>query len=235
MPLKLVIPSLLRVKTDQSSSEEPHPLHSLLQPLLQTARSASSKYHSELPQILKHGGGAGEIEETTMWFALNYEKADDELWARTSAAGLGPWVDEEWLTSWIERMERRESVAFMPSERVGSDTMTINRFQIQILLYFLKLSLPGPIPPSSDLSPKRPERSRKDLQPAAPLPSDEDRLEAFMDKLSMWQLMAKLESTSTSDSISNKDERDWMQIFLEEVVEPECECTIPSRIKVNLT
>ena len=119
MPLKLVIPSLSRVKADPSSSEESHPLHSLLKPLLQTARSASNKYHIELPQILKHGGGAGEIEETTMWFALNLEQADDELWTRTSAVGQGPWVDEKWRATWIERMERRESVAFPPSERVA--------------------------------------------------------------------------------------------------------------------
>jgi hypothetical protein len=60
------------------------------------------------------------------------------------------------------------------------------------------------------------------------LPSDEDRLEAFMDKLSMWQLMTSLEQVSTvSKSISNnKDERDWMQIFLEEVIEPQYESAI---------
>ena len=110
MPLKLVIPSLSRVSPDFSSSRDPHPLHALLKPLLQTARSASSKYHVELPQILDHGGGAGEIEEATMWYALNYEQADDELWARTSATGEGPWVDENWRVKWIDRMERRESV-----------------------------------------------------------------------------------------------------------------------------
>jgi hypothetical protein len=109
MPLKLLIPSLLRVNYDPSSSGDPHSLHAFLKPLLQTARSASNKYHIELPQILIHGGGAGEIEETTMWYALNYEQADEELWARTSA-GQGPWIDEKWRTAWIERMERRESV-----------------------------------------------------------------------------------------------------------------------------
>jgi hypothetical protein len=108
MPLKLLIPSLLRVKTDLSSPNKPHPLHGLLKPLLQTARSASNKYYIELPQILKHSGGAGEIEETTMWYTLNYAQADDELWASTSAAGQGPWMDEQWRTQWIERMERRE-------------------------------------------------------------------------------------------------------------------------------
>jgi len=51
-----------------------------------------------------------------------------------------------------------------------------------------------------------------------------------MDKLSMWQLMAKLERVSTtSDSMSNeKDERDWIQIFLEEVVEPQFKSKLPT-------
>lgn len=105
--------------------------------------------------------------------------------------------------------------------------LTDDRYQIQILLYFLKLSLPGPKPPS-DSPPKKHKGSRKGFQPAASLPSDEDRLEAFMDKLSMWQLMTSLEQVSTvSKSISNnKDERDWMQIFLEEVIEPQYESAI---------
>lgn len=82
-----------------------HPLHSLLKPLLQTARSASNKYHTELPKILLLGGGAGEIEETVMWYALNHEQADDDLWTRTSE---GPWEDEKWRLKWLERMEKRE-------------------------------------------------------------------------------------------------------------------------------
>ena len=114
-PLKLFIPCLLRVESGFSSCE-PRPLHALLRPLLQTARSSSNKYHVELPKILSNGGGAGEIEEMTMWYALNYERADDELWTRTSAIGQGPWMDEKWRTGWIERMERRESVVSLPLE-----------------------------------------------------------------------------------------------------------------------
>lgn len=108
MPLHLLVPSILRVGPPTTSETTPHTLHGLLKPLLLTARSASNKYHVELPQILADGGGAGEIEETMMWYALNHEQADDELWARTSAAGEGPWVDEAWRTKWVERMERRE-------------------------------------------------------------------------------------------------------------------------------
>lgn len=107
MPLKLFLSSLLRVNHGSLVSE-PHPLHALLKPMLLTARSASNKYHIELPKILNNGGGAGEIEETTMWYVLNYEQADEDLWARTSASGEGPWVDPDWRLKWIERMERRE-------------------------------------------------------------------------------------------------------------------------------
>jgi hypothetical protein len=44
-----------------------------------------------------------------------------------------------------------------------------------------------------------------------------------MDKLSMWQLMTDLEQSSvrSTSASNNKGERDWMQIFAEEIVEPQ--------------
>lgn len=116
MPLRLLVPSLLRVNapsSSQSSVSSLHPLHALLEPLLLTGRSTSNKYHVELPQILLNGGGAGEIEEIVMWFAVNHEIADiDE--ERTRQIGLenaeGPWADSVWQKGWLERMERRELV-----------------------------------------------------------------------------------------------------------------------------
>ena len=54
-----------------------------------------------------------------------------------------------------------------------------------------------------------------------------------MDKLSMWQLMSGLELVSTkSNSISNskEDGRDWMQVFCEEIVEPQWVSSIPSTV-----
>jgi hypothetical protein len=111
MPLGLLVPSLSRV-TGTSSSPAVHPLHTLLDPLLLTTRSTSNKYHYELPQILQDGGGAGEMEETMMWYALNYEKVPDEdsTIVRPNAPDSteGPWADESWRGSWLERMERRE-------------------------------------------------------------------------------------------------------------------------------
>ncbi|TBU43733.1 hypothetical protein BD309DRAFT_85764 [Dichomitus squalens] len=121
-----------------------------------------------------------------------------------------------------------------------------------MLLHFLLISLPGdhaapytksaqaaiaeplPLPPS--LSPTKPKkRKHKDrgtgraLDP--PPQSLEERLESYMDKLAMWQLMQSVDSSlnrgrhmsgSAADKGKGKqtDDRDWMQIFCEDVVEP---------------
>src|SRR5271168_2209839 len=96
-----------------------------------------------------------------------------------------------------------------------------DRVQIQILLHFLKLSLPGP-PPSPPKSPKKRKRSR---EPPTPSTTIEDELEAFMDKLSMWQLIGNLDvigmpgTKISSPNLTSKENRDWIQIFAEDVVE----------------
>ncbi|KAJ7505547.1 hypothetical protein B0H11DRAFT_1979245 [Mycena galericulata] len=181
MPLGLLVPSLLRVSSTADSAT-PHPLHTLLERLLLTTRAVTNKYHVELPYILANGGGEGEEEETMMWFAVTHEKSendDDE-----------PWLNDSWRSKWMDRMERRE-------------------VQIQILLYMLKLSLPGPPPEMAS-----PSKKRRKLDP--PIASLEDRLEAFMDKLSMWQLI----STLDEGLLKRKGDSDWMQVFCEGVVEP---------------
>ncbi|KAJ6568379.1 hypothetical protein DFH09DRAFT_433930 [Mycena vulgaris] len=58
-----------------------------------------------------------------------------------------------------------------------------------------------------------------------PSPSLEDRLEAFMDKLSMWQLVSNLDE----GLLHRKDDRDWMQVFCEDVVEPRFGTTISAQ------
>ncbi|KAJ7233099.1 hypothetical protein C8J57DRAFT_1382948 [Mycena rebaudengoi] len=114
-----------------------------------------------------------------------------------------PWRNDAWRSKWMERMERRE-------------------VQIQIILCLLKLSLPGPMPLPAVDSPNKKRRKLGDPPP----PSLEDRLEAFMDKLSMWQLVGTLE-----DDISRpKDGRDWMQTFCEELVEPRFGASLPAQI-----
>ena len=96
MPLHLLVPSLFRVNPPSSAAHQ-HPLRTLLTPLLLTPRAATRKYHVELPEILVQGGGAGEIEESMMWFALSFEKVGED-------AG----DDEKWKAQWLERLERRE-------------------------------------------------------------------------------------------------------------------------------
>ena len=107
------------------------------------------------------------------------------------------------------------------SNVAGNTLLTEKRVQIQILLHFLKLSLPGPPPPSPS-SPKKRKRSR---EPPTPSTTIEDGLEAFIDKLSMWQLIRNLDvagipgAKTSSPSRKSKEERDWIQIFAEDVVE----------------
>ncbi|KAF8883343.1 hypothetical protein CPB84DRAFT_1790137 [Gymnopilus junonius] len=171
MPLYLLVPSLRRINVPSTSSDATvHPMHAFLEPLLLTTRFTSKKYLVELPQILANGGGAGEMEETMMWYALTHEKADEDSDAAAENAE-GPWMDDAWRQKYMDRMERRE-------------------VQIQILLYSYKLSLPGPAPPEK----KKRKRSRNADSP----PSTEDQLEAFMDKLATWQLLGSLDRSTSN-------------------------------------
>jgi hypothetical protein len=105
MPLQLLVPALLRAvsKDPPVPSAKPHPLHKLLEPLLTTTRRAAAKYHQELPQILAEGSGAGEIEETMMWFVHGYESM--QVGSETGDAERTDSSSYQW---WLERLERRE-------------------------------------------------------------------------------------------------------------------------------
>jgi len=82
----------------------------------------------------------------------------------------------------------------------------------------MKLSLPGP---PEEASPKKRKRKER-REPTTPSLSLENNLEAFMDKLSMWQLMASLEDKAKlATTASNKDDLDWMQLFFAECVNPQ--------------
>ncbi|KAJ7066807.1 hypothetical protein B0H15DRAFT_759582, partial [Mycena belliarum] len=195
MPLRLLVPSLLRVVSVPDSATQPHPLHASLERLLLTSRAVANKYHVELPKILANGGGEGEEEESMMWFAVTHEKSENDE--------EEPWLNDAWRAKWMERMEHRE-------------------VQVQILLYMLKMSLPGP-PPQPEIS--SPSKKRRKLDDPPP-PSLDDRLEAFMDKLSMWQLVSTLDEGLLH---RNKSDRDWMQTFFEEIVEPRFGTTISAQ------
>jgi hypothetical protein len=96
------------------------------------------------------------------------------------------------------------------------------RTQIQILLHLMKLSLPPPSQLPS--SPKKNSPSKRKAGAAPPeraAPSTEDRLESLMDRLSRWQLMSNIDSTTPKGpSSAGIDDRDWTQRFCEDVVEP---------------
>ncbi|KAF8884971.1 hypothetical protein BD779DRAFT_1534745 [Infundibulicybe gibba] len=154
MPLHLLVPSLLRVNVaSNSTAPSVHPLHSLLEPIC-SRRGHCQQISHGTTQILLDQGGAGEIEETMMWFAVSHERANGSQ--QTSEHATGPWIDAQWRQQWLEKMERRCPIT----------------------------------------------------------PSYEDRLESFMDKLSMWQLAARLFEDLRR---SSAEERDWMQVFSEDI------------------
>ncbi|KAL1715115.1 hypothetical protein EV715DRAFT_208119 [Schizophyllum commune] len=219
MPLHGFVHALRRITyTSPNDTNAPHPLHALIEPLLLTARSAAHKYHTELTAILAEGGGAGEAEEAMMWFAYEHEKHE----AASSASGqpsssqqsndpeTNEDADAQWQARWLNRMERREA-------------------QIQILLYLLKLSLPPSPTADSIASPAKKHAAA--MQQDILLSPRKLYLEAFMDKLSMWQLVRGLEDGRRGEVQSmpagQDDERDWMQVFYEDVVEPLFKSTLP--------
>jgi hypothetical protein len=99
--------------------------------------------------------------------------------------------------------------------------LTALRVQIQILLYLLKVSLPGPCPPDTDSSPLKKQRHHK-REALMTVSTAEGRLESFMDKLSTWQLLGSLDKDVPNLHTSSghaKEDRDWMQVFCEDLVE----------------
>lgn len=72
-------------------------------------------------------------------------------------------------------------------------------------------------------------RGHRHQKPAKPVPlSTRDALEVYMDKMSMWQLIQGLETghdanvknqNGNKPSRTKDDDRDWIQIFVEDVVE----------------
>ena len=75
------------------------------------------------------------------------------------------------------------------------------------------------------------------------MPSLEERLENYMDKLATWQLMKDVDALPGRDGPMNvavgkgksKDDRDWMQVFCEDVVEPLCAALLLHIFRLSLT
>ena len=276
MPLQFLIPALLRATSapgpaaaapspqEQQKEPEPeqvagHPLHSLLRPILLASRAASHKYHTRIPGVISEEGEPADPEEEYVWYAYHKDKVGGE--DERQADRQDEYEAQERLKrAWLEKYERREYVPtpfrcpIAPRAPADGDTFRAARVQIQMLLYFLLVSLPRdraaasgedagtaiadsrPLPPS--LSPskskkrKHKDRGRSRAQDPPPQPLEE-RLESYMDKLAMWQLMRAVDSslgrneTPSKSAIGNgktkakqKDDRDWMQAFCEDVVEP---------------
>lgn len=119
---------------------------------------------------------------------------------------------------------------------------------VQILLHLLLLSLPS-IPQEESLSetktvsvdvsvPTASNRRRMSLteeqDSVLAVPLLEERSEKLMDRLAMWQLMVSIEKGGATESLQNPhrlssftkskskvtDDRDWMQVFCENIAEP---------------
>ncbi|KAG0699748.1 hypothetical protein DFH29DRAFT_1001767 [Suillus ampliporus] len=184
----------LPIQRPQSSPLDPANL-----PSLPMASTPANKYHSELPHILADGGGAGEAEESMMWYALGYEKTDvsadhSEHLNREDTVLL----EDKWRSGWLKHMEQRDgpSTPLPPVEVLPADNIL-------------------PVIPSRS-------RQRKKETPNLITPSSAECLESFMDKLSMWQLVSLMDTSRTHGN-RYKNERDWMQTFTPKLPE---QCTL---------
>lgn len=92
-------------------------MHGLLDDILLTVSTVSNKYRKELLQILLNGGGAGEMEEGMMWYALSHEQADEHE----------PWLNVQWRDQWLDRLERREYVSLMLSVSLSVDKFLLSQ------------------------------------------------------------------------------------------------------------
>ncbi|KAI5888820.1 uncharacterized protein SCHCODRAFT_02602164 [Schizophyllum commune H4-8] len=179
-------------------------------------------------------------------------------------------ADAQWQTRWLNRMERREAqiqillylfkLSLPPSPSADPIASPAKKhaaaMQQDILLSPRKRRR---VEPANDKSASQdkvasvstpsqtfPRKRRRKSPEPAPL-APEVYLEAFMDKLSMWQLVRGLEDgrpavdsmpaglrakASKGGQVGNgkarqDDERDWMQVFCEDVVEPLFKSTLP--------
>ena len=77
---------------------------------------------------------------------------------------------------------------------------------------------PYPVAQHTEDKSASPRKRRKRNQPS--ILSLEDQLESLMDKLAMWQLLGSIDSHRINNSGNGepKGDRDWMQVFCEDVV-----------------
>ncbi|THH05192.1 hypothetical protein EW145_g4980 [Phellinidium pouzarii] len=197
-----LVVSLRRIAaTTDDTKLLPHPLHSLLKPLILSSRASSDKYRTELVQILANGGGACEQEEMMMWYAWEYEKADGE-------------TDEEtWRKEWLERLERREAM-----------------IQILLTMLKFSLPGPS-TPTKSNHSSKRKKRTKQipsSETDEGRLESYMDKLAVWQLTETMDEF-ASTAATMGSSQGKAKADRHWTQVFCEDVVEPLFKTELPNQ------
>ncbi|KAI0338790.1 hypothetical protein BDW22DRAFT_1362505 [Trametopsis cervina] len=238
MPIDRIVPALLQASNlpshpSSSSSPNIHPLHELLRPHLLTPRLITDKYYKRVSNLLDATDAAeGDPGDELMWYVIKYEKgiAEDEQTSEEHQAA----AEEQWRKVWLSRMEQRE-------------------IMIQILLHCLLLTLPGiqEVPKSHSASIAAPTTSPKKRKRSPPVDETilsvhtlEQRLELLMDRLAMWQLMRSIDLSAGGDQSTQQphqlnptnkgkqktaDDRDWMQIFCEDIVEPLFRAQLPTQ------
>ncbi|KAI0060527.1 hypothetical protein BV25DRAFT_939369 [Artomyces pyxidatus] len=199
MPLSQFIPLLqLLVRDAPSTSSSTHPLHSAIDEILLTGRWCAYKYHDKLPSVLAHAAGP-DLEEQIMAFVASRHVEED-----TSGSTGGEDPKRRWLLS-------------------------VEQVQIQILLHLLKLSLPGPCPelpirplpaPPRSQKRRRVQHSSSDEDASTPKDILEERLEALMDRLVLWQIGLPNPEDDAAPSGVSQPLRDWTQIFCDDIVQP---------------
>ncbi|KAI5118414.1 hypothetical protein M0805_002866 [Coniferiporia weirii] len=201
-PLSHLIASLRRVAAPDDNMSAPHPLHSLLEPLLLPIRAASDKYRTELVQILVDGGGAGEREEMMMWFAWEYERMDGQA------------DEEKWRNKWLERLERREAM-----------------IQILLTMLKLSLPAPPATKGEQSSKKKKKKRGKSEPPPETDeerLESYMDKLAVWQLTASLDELASASAGTGSSMGKAKAD-RHWTQVFCEDVAEPLFKAELPTQ------
>ncbi|TCD65012.1 hypothetical protein EIP91_003333 [Steccherinum ochraceum] len=226
MPLSHLAPSMRRVTpaTGVLFCPRDHPLHKALLPVLLTPRSSAQKYQTHIPKLLVDEDAVPDPEANILWYAYKFEKTDSDDSAKPEDRDQEA-AEDRWRATWLGRLERREVM-------------------IQILLHYILLSLSAPTKPTDSLgdadllaSPKKRKRTPPELVVSYEVL--EERLEGFMDKLAMWQLTDSLEKLDSEGSHLRQgqndkgkgkqaDDRDQLQIFCEDIVEPIFKMTLPS-------
>ncbi|KAI0684295.1 hypothetical protein BC835DRAFT_1293230, partial [Cytidiella melzeri] len=229
MPLDRLIPALLLVAAmpifgPSSSRSQAYELFELVKPHLLTPRLVTAKYQKRISALVDEAehGEAGPDDEL-MWYVLRYEKGiheDEDMSEEQQAAAY-----DSWKKTWLSRMEQRE-------------------ITIQLPLYLLLLTLPDiprdePESRSTEVmvpSPSPCKRVRASFPTKGSLSASilEQHPELLMDRLAMWQLMSSVDINAGGDVTVRHthrlqtaykgrhrtvDDRDWMQILCEDIVE----------------